>query len=66
MSSINQRLRNEQDFEPADDWYDKKYSDNNMDFDNDLNSASVSNYGLYEDLSHYEYQRDKNQYGYEE
>lgn len=66
MSSICQRLRNEQDFEPTDDWFDRQYSDDNMDFDGELNSASISRYGLYEDLSHYEYQRDKNQYGYEE
>ena len=41
-----------------------------MDFDEELNSASnsasISHYGLYENLSHYEYERDKNQYGYEE
>ena len=62
MSSICQRLRNEHDFEPT----DKLYSDDNMDFDEELNSASISHYGLYENLSHYEYERDKNQYGYEE
>lgn len=66
MSSICQRLRNEQDFEPADNWFDKQYSNDNMDFDEELNSASISHYGLYENLSHYEYERDKNQYGYEE
>lgn len=62
MSSICQRLINEQDFEPTDNWFDKQYSDDNMDFDEELNS----HYGLYENLSHYEYERDKNQYGYEE
>lgn len=66
MSSICQRLRNEQDFESTDNWFDKQYSDDNMDFDEELNSASISYYGLYENLSHYEYERDKNQYGYEE
>ena len=66
MSSICQRLRNEQDFEPTDNWFDKQYSDDNMDFDEELNSAFISHYGLYENLSHYEYERDKNQYGYEE
>lgn len=66
MSSICQRLRNEQDFEPTDNWFDRQYSDDNMDFDEELNFASVSHYGLYENLSHYEYERDKNQYGYEE
>lgn len=66
MSSICQRLRNEQDFESTDSWFDNQYSDDNMDFDEELNSALISHYGLYENLSHYEYERDKNQYGYEE
>ena len=47
MSSICQRLRNEKDLEINDNWSDQQYSDDNMDFDEDLNSQSISYSGCY-------------------